>query len=1176
MNQQPLVSIVIPAYKSDFFEDALRSAISQDYSNIEIIICDDSRNDKIRAILERYNESAKFKIIYYKNELQLYEQKNLFKCVTKSSGFYIKPLYDDDILREDCVSKLVDAIEKDNSVSLVSSRRRRIDESGVPLEDIPATAPPFYNDVIVEGQSLISYLADYPMNFIGEPSCILCKRDDLIDLGDNFFSIADEASPFLGDLSLYVNLLRKGNLAYLSASLADFRVSNNQVSQQVRNQDINELSRKVSNKFGEEIRQAGYYTGNKENNLFVNVTPLNGRNEYSKVNLLDCINDSYFKLEETYKIKKWLDKRVVPSSHDYTFPFSSKINISFLIKVSDIKNLNRIIKSIKNEEFYSNGLCEFVFFLGGRVLKKITFEGDVILITNENLVEHVNSILNKELSDWVIFINEDDEFTSEGLFSILQCAIEDHNLDAVYGDAIYKNEHGHLETAFLPDFNLDLFLSVPEITTKRWLFRCKTLLELGGFSDSYSSVFELDFVIKLIENKGMQGIGHVAEPWFIISPPVLKSKVEEIELLTKHLHNRGYSDAYVQSPWEGRYRLQYNHGYNPLVSIIIPTKDQLAMLKRCVTSLLEKTSYTNYELIIVDNNSENQETLLWLEGVESIDPERIKVLRYPHPFNFSAMNNAAAQIANGEYLVLLNNDTAIIQNDWLENLLNHGLRPEVGIVGAKLLYPTGKIQHAGVVLGLRGPAEHVFIGSGMEDEGYLYRLQVDQNYIVVTAACFLVRKSVYFEVDGLDEDAFKVSYNDVDFCLKIRQAGYLAVWTPHSIVMHEGSVSQRQVDRMAQEAKSKRFLAEQDALYKKWLPLIGKDPSYNVNLPLLSYSTSIDADTSELTWLPKSLPIVIPHMGTFNFHEHSRLLAPFNRMKEETIVNGAVIDRFLSIPEVSRYNPDSMIFNQVLYLSDDFHIWAERVKRITGSYTVYDLHELPSIKIDGSILSKMKSVMALMDRVVVSSNELANFVFDNNIHSNVAVLPTKLMIDKWQPIESNEKFSSKPRIGWIADMLPQFTEELEFFYDVITTFAHQADWVVVGECPEKFKPFISEIHSIPATNTYIENISSLNLDIAVIPQVNKFSSCEYSSSRVLEHGICGVPIICSYVPDIYKSLPIEQLPNKLRDWINMINMYLSDLDASKKQGQLLQKAIEKEWILGKESLSMWAKIWLPG
>ncbi|MBN3053146.1 glycosyltransferase [Pectobacterium brasiliense] len=1174
MNQQLLVSIVIPAYKSTFFEEALRSAINQDYLNIEIVICDDSRNDKIQLIVERYNKNVKFPIKYYHNEVQLYEQKNLLKCITKSNGFYIKPLYDDDILREDCVRELVNAIEKDDNISLASSRRRRIDESGMSLEDIPATAPPFYDGVIIEGQSLISYLADYPINFIGEPSCILCKKDDLISIGDNFFSIFDEASQFLGDLSLYVNLLRKGNFAYLPEPLSDFRISNSQISQQARDQDINELSRKVSEKFSEEIRQAGYYTGTKETNSFVNVASLNENYGFNKINLLNNIIESYSKLEETYKIEKWLDKRVVPDLHDFSFTSLSKLSVSFLIKISNIKNLNKIIDFIKNENIYNSKFFEFIFFVPETLLNE-DYSNIGKVIKYENIVEYINNLIKTGLSDWVIFINENDEFTSEGLFSILQCAIEGHNLDAVYGDAIYKNEHGHLETAFLPDFNLDLFLSVPEITTKRWLFRCKTLLELGGFSDSYSSVFELDFVIKLIENKGMQCIGHVAEPWFIISPPVLKSKVEEIELLTKHLQNRGYSDAYVQSSWEGRYRLQYNHGYNPLVSIIIPTKDQLAMLKRCVTSLLEKTSYTNYELIIVDNNSENQETLLWLEGVESIDPERIKVLRYPHPFNFSAMNNAAAQIANGEYLVLLNNDTAIIQNDWLENLLNHGLRPEVGIVGAKLLYPTGKIQHAGVVLGLRGPAEHVFIDSGMEDKGYLYRLQVDQNYIVVTAACFLVRKSVYFEVDGLDEDAFKVSYNDVDFCLKIRQAGYLAVWTPHSIVMHEGSVSQRLVDRIAQEAKSKRFIAEQDTLYKKWLPLIGKDPSYNINLSLLGYKTSVDVDASELTWLPKTLPIVIPHVGECNFHEHSRLSVPFQKMKEKRLVNGAVIDRFLSIPEVSRYNPSSMIFNQPLYLSDDFHIWAERTKRIAGTYIVYDLHELPSIRIDGTILSKMKNVMALMDRVIVSSNELANFVFDNKIHSNVVVLPTKLATDTWQVSEENKVFRAKPRIGWVVDTLPPFMEDLEFFYNVVKTFVHQVDWVVMGKCPDKFKPFMREVHDIPRARIYVKNLVSLNLDIAVIPQVNKFSSCEYSSSRVLEHGISGVPIICSYMPDIYKDLPVVQLPNKHRDWVNMINMHLSDLDASKKQGQRLQEAVAKDWILDNEYLCTWTKIWLP-
>lgn len=155
------------------------------------------------------------------------------------------------------------------------------------------------------------------------------------------------------------------------------------------------------------------------------------------------------------------------------------------------------------------------------------------------------------------------------------------------------------------------------------------------------------------------------------------------------------------------------------------------------------------------------------------------------------MNNLAAQEARGEYLVLLNNDTAVIQADWLENMLNHAMRPEVGIVGAKLLYPNGRIQHAGVILGLRGPADHPFIGKSGDDRGYLYRLVADQNYSVVTAACLMVRKEIYDLVGGLDEENFRVSYNDVDFCLKVRQQGFMTVWTPHATVMHEGSVSQK-------------------------------------------------------------------------------------------------------------------------------------------------------------------------------------------------------------------------------------------------------------------------------------------------------------------------------------------------------------------------------------------------
>ncbi|MEH0873330.1 glycosyltransferase family 2 protein [Pectobacterium cacticida] len=265
MNQLPLVSIAIPAYKPTFFEAAFLSACRQNYPNIEIVVCDDNRGDEIANIIERYKNEISFPIYYYHNDKQLYEQKNFFKCVSLSNGDYIKFLCDDDLLHNDCVGKLVYAIENNPNITIATCCRRRIDENDVILSDIPATAAPFPDDFIIRGETLISYLADYPLNFIGEPTCILCRKADLIAIGENFFMINGMEIPFLGDLSLCINLLRKGNLAFISETLADFRISHEQVSQKARNCDIVRLSEKSSKIFSEAIHLAGYYHGEKKN-----------------------------------------------------------------------------------------------------------------------------------------------------------------------------------------------------------------------------------------------------------------------------------------------------------------------------------------------------------------------------------------------------------------------------------------------------------------------------------------------------------------------------------------------------------------------------------------------------------------------------------------------------------------------------------------------------------------------------------------------------------------------------------------------------------------------------------------------------------------------------------------------------------------------------------------------
>ena len=263
----------------------------------------------------------------------------------------------------------------------------------------------------------------------------------------------------------------------------------------------------------------------------------------------------------------------------------------------------------------------------------------------------------------------------------------------------------------------------------------------------------------------------------------------------------------------------------PLVSIIVPTRDKLPVLQACVDSLRDRTAYAHWELLIVDNASREPDTLAWLAEVER--DRRIRVLRDPRPFNYSALNNSAVTRAAGEVIVLLNNDVEIIEPRWLDELVGHAMRPGIGAVGARLLYPNGMVQHAGVVLGIGGVAGHVHRYLGGEDPGYMMRAMVTQNFSVVTAACLAVRKQIYLEMGGLDEQDLRVAFNDVDFCLKLVRAGYRNVYTPFARLVHHESLSRGHDDTPEKQAVFKHEFGVMKRRLGNW-----PDPAYNPNLSL--------------------------------------------------------------------------------------------------------------------------------------------------------------------------------------------------------------------------------------------------------------------------------------------------------------------------------------------------------
>ncbi|MFN3976890.1 MAG: glycosyltransferase family 2 protein, partial [Aquificaceae bacterium] len=272
-------------------------------------------------------------------------------------------------------------------------------------------------------------------------------------------------------------------------------------------------------------------------------------------------------------------------------------------------------------------------------------------------------------------------------------------------------------------------------------------------------------------------------------------------------------------------------------SIIIPTKDNKPILENCIKSIFSKTTYKNYELIIVDNQSSDYETIEYLKYLSSL--ERIKVLNYKASFNFSAINNFAAKHAKGEVLVFLNNDTEIITPQWLEIMLGCLEQPKVGAVGVKLLYPNDTIQHAGVIIGLHGTADHPFKGYGRYEEGYMGRACLQQDLSAVTGACMMTWKYLFEEFGGFDEVNLPVAFNDVDYCLKLRSKGYRVVFTPYVELYHYESLTRGR-------EKSKRYREERkkEALFirEKWKNFVQNDPFYNPNLELKGEAFSLSLE----------------------------------------------------------------------------------------------------------------------------------------------------------------------------------------------------------------------------------------------------------------------------------------------------------------------------------------------
>jgi GT2 family glycosyltransferase len=333
--------------------------------------------------------------------------------------------------------------------------------------------------------------------------------------------------------------------------------------------------------------------------------------------------------------------------------------------------------------------------------------------------------------------------------------------------------------------------------------------------------------LALVDRHGEAGCHHLPFVLYHRAAPLpAHPSPEDTATLAAHLAARGVEAAVTRTP-DGYHRLvRRRPGPWPLVSLVVGTRDRVALLRRFLDGVRRETRYRPVELVVVDNQSREPATLAYLAGLRA---EGVRVLAYDRPFDFAAMNNLGAAESRGEVVGFMNNDLAVLHPDWLEEMVGHALRPEVGAVGAKLRYPDGTLQHAGVILGIGGVGGHVFKGFPARHPGYFGSTRVVQALSAVTAACLVMRRAVFDAVGGFDAGSLPVAFNDVDLCLRVRAAGLRVVWTPHAELLHLESASRGSDLRPPELA---RFAAENRLMLDRWGPLLRRDPAYNPNLTL--------------------------------------------------------------------------------------------------------------------------------------------------------------------------------------------------------------------------------------------------------------------------------------------------------------------------------------------------------
>jgi len=543
------------------------------------------------------------------------------------------------------------------------------------------------------------------------------------------------------------------------------------------------------------------------------------------------------------------DKLIIKSKIKH-FSVSTTFTIVLWVKEHNQQWVREAIESVKRQLYKNWELFIIIdtsnLNIHNRIEKWVHRDHKIKTISRngeEDIIKLFNQIIASCKGDFIGVMTEKDTLSPQTLFHFAGVINQNSDAKIVYCDEDkLDSNNNRSDPYFKPEWNPDLLFS-QNYLENLCVYHIGIVKQVGGYNSGFDDFFSWELLLRLTKVIKADHIHHIPFALFHKHIEFTLERDSENDNSVLNIHSKILINQFKLKNISGISRtngdaklssIQYNPDIKPLVSVIIPTKNQHNFLSNCVESIINKTNYPNYEIIIVDNQSDEPETIHYLNSLK--ERNQFKIISFNQSFNYSAINNSASRHASGNVLLFLNNDTEVIDSNWLEEMVRHAIRPEIGAVGAMLYFPDTTIQHAGVVLGLYGVAGHIYFKQDVDHLGQRGRTAFVQNYSAVTAACMAIEKNKFNEVDGFDEINLPVAFNDIDLCIRLLSIGYRNLWTPNAKLFHHESLSRGKDDT---EQKKIRFVKEKEYMINTWGDLLLNDPAYNPNLSLEHFDFSL-------------------------------------------------------------------------------------------------------------------------------------------------------------------------------------------------------------------------------------------------------------------------------------------------------------------------------------------------